>query len=261
LFHVNPFDVLLLFRDRLFKPYWFGTGTPTFLVDLLKQRQTWLPELSHLQTDADLLSSFEVDFIPTEALLFQAGYLTIEAVEQIGASQFYRLRYPNVEVLQSLHISLLRAWSPDARQAVRGRMQLQRLLLTNDFAGMQQLFTAFYASIAHQWFTNSPIAQYEGYYASVFYSYFAALGLDITCEESSNAGRLDMAIKLNGQIYLFEFKVVELTPEGRALQPIITAGYADKYQASGQPIHLIGVEFSKSSLSVVGFEVKKLQTQ
>ncbi len=212
MFHVNPFDVLLLFRDRLFKPYWFGTGTPTFLVDLLKQRQTWLPELSHLQTDADLLSSFEVDFIPTEALLFQAGYLTIEAVEQIGASQFYRLRYPNVEVLQSLHISLLRAWSPDARQAVRGRMQLQRLLLTNDFAGMQTLFTAFYASIAHQWFTNSPIAQYEGYYASVFYSYFAALGLDITCEESSNAGRLDMAIKRNGQIYLFEFKVVEIEP-------------------------------------------------
>jgi len=254
----NPFDVLLLFRDRLFKPYWFDTGTPTFLVDLLKQRQTWLPELGHLQTDADLLSSFEVDFAPTEALLFQAGYLTIEAVEQIGVSQFYRLCYPNAEVAQSLHISLLRAWSPDANQAVRGRMQLQRLLLANDFAGMQTLFTAFFASIPHQWFTNNPIAQYEGYYASVFYSYFAALGLDITCEESSNAGRLDMAVKFNGQIYLFEFKVVELTPQGRALQQIIDKGYANKHQASGCTIHLIGVEFSKASRSVVGFEVKTL---
>jgi len=257
----NPFDVLLLFRDRLFKPYWFDTGTPTFLVDLLKQRQTWLPELGHLQTDADLLSSFEVDFIPTEALLFQAGYLTIEAVEQIGASQFYRLRYPNAEVSQSLNISLLRAWSPDARQAVRGRMQLQRLLLVNDFDAMQQLFTAFYASIPHQWFTNNPIAQYEGYYASVFYSYFAALGLDITCEESSNAGRLDMAVKFNSQIYLFEFKVVEIEPEGKALQQIITAGYANKHKASGQPIHLIGIEFSKASRSVVGFEVQTLLTK
>ncbi len=254
----NPFDVLLLFRDRLFKPYWFDTGTPTFLVDLLKQRQTWLPELGHLQTDADLLSSFEVDFAPTEALLFQAGYLTIEAVEQIGVSQFYRLCYPNAEVAQSLHISLLRAWSPDANQAVRGRMQLQRLLLANDFAGMQTLFTAFFASIPHQWFTNNPIAQYEGYYASVFYSYFAALGLDITCEESSNAGRLDMTVKFNHQIYLFEFKVVEIEPDGRALQQIITAGYADKHQASGQPVHLIGVEFSRVSRSVVGFEVKTL---
>jgi hypothetical protein len=257
----NPFGVLLLFRDRLYKPHWFDTGTPTFLIDLLKQRQTWLPELGHLQTDADLLSSFDVDHIPTEALMFQAGYLTIESIEQIGASQFYRLCYPNAEVAQSLHISLLRAWSPDANQAVRGRIQLQRLLLANDFAGMQTLFTAFFASIPYQWFVSNPIAQYEGYYASVFYSYFAALGLDIICEESSNAGRLDMAVKFNGQIYLFEFKVVELTPEGRALQQIIDKGYANRYQASGQPIHLIGVEFSKASRSVVGFEVKTISNQ
>ena len=117
------------------------------------------------------------------------------------------------------------------------------------------------ASIPHQWLTNNPIAQYEGYYASVFYSYFAALGLNITCEESSNAGRLDMAVKFNGQIYLFEFKVVELAPEGRALQQIIDKGYAHPHQASGQPIHLIGVEFSKTSRSVVGFEVQTLQSQ
>ncbi len=255
----NPFDALLLFRDRLFKPHWFETGTPTFLIDLLTQRQTWLPALGRLQTDADLLSSFDVDHIPTGALMFQAGYLTIDAVEQTGASLYYRLCYPNAEVSQSLHICLLRAWTPDAQQAVRGRMQLQRLLQANDFAGMQQLFTAFFASIPHQWLTNNPIAQYEGYYASVFYSYFAALGLDITCEESSNAGRLDMAIQFNGQIYLFEFKVVEIEPEGKALQQIITAGYADTHRASGQPIHLIGVEFSKTSRSVVGFEVQTLQ--
>ncbi len=124
---------------------------------------------------------------------------------------------------------------------------------------MQQLFTAFYASIPHQWFTNNPIAQYEGYYASVFYNYFAALGLDITCEECSNAGRLDMTVKFNNQIYLFEFKVVEIEPKGKALQQIIAAGYADKHKASGQPIHLTGVEFSKNSRSAVGFEVKTLQ--
>ncbi len=92
------------------------------------------------------------------------------------------------------------------------------------FEGNRSLFAAFYASMPHQWFTNSPVAQNEGYYASVFYSYFAALGLDITCEESSNAGRLHMAIQFNSQIYLFEFKVVEIAPEGRALKQIITAG-------------------------------------
>ena len=136
----------------------------------------------------------------------------------------------------------------------------KRLLLANDFDGMKNLFTAFYASIPFEWFTNSPIAQFEGFYASVFYSYFAALGLDITPEESSNAGRLDMAVRFNGQVYLFEFKVVELNPEGRALQQIKDQGYANPYKAGGEPIHMIGVEFSKLSRSVVGFEVELLST-
>ena len=100
------------------------------------------------------------------------------------------------------------------------------------------------------------IAQYEGYYASVFYAYFAALGLDITLEDASNYGRLDMAIRFNQQIYLFEFKVVELNPVGNAPQQIKDKGYADKYRAEGLPIHLIGVEFSREQRSVVGFAVE-----
>ncbi len=93
-------------------------------------------------------------------------------------------------------------------------------------------------------------------YASVFYAYFASLGLDLKPEESSNAGRLDMALRFNGQIYLFEFKVVELESEGRALQQIKDRGYADKYRADECSIHLIGVEFSSEQRSVVGFEVE-----
>ena len=69
-----------------------------------------------------------------------------------------------------------------------------------------------------------------------------------------------MAVLFNGQVFLFEFKVVELTPEGRALQQIKDKGYADKYQARGEPIHLIGVEFSKASRNIVGFEIKTLST-
>lgn len=76
-------------------------------------------------------------------------------------------------------------------------------------------------------------------------------------EDASNHGRLDMAVRFNQQIYLFEFKVVELTPEGKALQHIKDRGYADKYRAEG-PIHLIGVEFSREQRSVVGFEVESL---
>ena len=124
-----------------------------------------------------------------------------------------------------------------------------------DLSGLRDLFQSFFASIPRDWYRNSPIAQYEGYYASIFYSYFAALGLDIRLEDTTNHGRIDMTVLFNAQVYLFEFKVVELIPGGKALQQLQDKGYADKYRARGEPIHLIGVEFSKESRSVVGFEV------
>jgi len=256
----NPFDLLLLFDKRQFRPYWFETGTPTFLIDLLTERQTWLPELGQLETSADILSTFDVDDLPTEALMFQAGYLTIDREEVISHLYFYRLRYPNHEVYQSLNGALLRAWTPrtQPQDEVQHRLALYRLLRANDFAGMEALFTAFFASIPADWYRNNPIARYEGYYASVFYAYFASLGLDITPEDSSRHGRLDMAVRFNGQVYLFEFKVVELEPEGQALKQIKDRGYADKYRAEGVPIHLIGVEFSRERRAVVGFEVETL---
>ncbi len=257
----NPFDLLLLFDRREYKPYWFETGTPTFLIKLLSQRQAWLPELGEPQTDAELLSTFDVGDIPTEALMFQAGYLTIDTQERIGSEYYYRLRYPNQEVYQSLAASLLRAWTSAGGAEIKNRIALYRLLEAKDFSGMQNLITAFFASIPHDWYRNNPIAQYEGYYASVFYAYFAALGLDLTVEDSSNQGRLDMALKFDGHVYLFEFKVVELIPDGRALQQIKDRNYAAKYHALGQPIHLIGVEFSKESRAVVGFEVESIDPE
>lgn len=120
---------------------------------------------------------------------------------------------------------------------------------------MEILFGALFAGIPNEWFNNNAIARYEGYYASVFYAYFASLGLDIVAEESSNARRLDMAVRFNGQIHLFEFKVVELISRGRAPQQIKDRGYADKCAVAGQPIHLIGVEFSRERRTLAGFEV------
>ncbi|MCL4758070.1 MAG: AAA family ATPase [Rhodocyclaceae bacterium] len=256
----NPFDALLLFDSREFRPYWFETGTPTFLIDLLTERQAWLPQLGQKLASEALLSAFEVGDLSTEALMFQAGYLTIDRVEDQFGERMYRLRYPNEEVQRSLNAALLLAWGSggDAQIALRQRSRLGHLLLANDFAGMRELFTAFFASIPHDWHRKNPIAQYEGYYASVFYAYFAALGLSIVTEESSHAGRLDMAVRFNGQVYLFEFKVVEIEPEGNALAQIKARGYADRYRGSGEPVHLIGIEFSREQRSVVGFEVETL---
>ncbi|MCL7462805.1 ATP-binding protein [Pseudomonas sp. NW5] len=252
----NPFDLLLLFQEREFRPFWFETGTPTFLIDLLTARRTFTPDLERVIALESLLSSFDVDHIPTEALMFQAGYLTIDKVRRLPGLMQMTLRYPNLEVRSSLNNALLGALTDNpARQGVH-LPRLYDLLLANDFPGLQQLFTAFFASIPHDWYRNNPIAQYEGYWASVFYSHFAALGLDIRLEDTTNHGRIDMTVLFNGHVYLFEFKVVELVPEGKALEQIRQRGYAEKYRARGEPIHLIGVEFSREQRSVVGFAVE-----
>ncbi len=256
----NPFDILQLFDERLFKSYWFETGTPTFLIDHLMKRQVPSIQLDNMLSSSDMLSSFDVGDITIEALLFQTGYLTIKQEENLGGQYFYTLGYPNREVYQSLNESLLSMLVRDKSQQVVHASQLYRLLSQNQIEGLKPLFHSFFASIPHQWYHNNTIQHYEGYYASVFYSYFAALGLNITLEDTSNLGRIDMTLKFNQRVYIFEFKVVELTPEGKALQQIKDKAYADKYRALNQPIYLIGVEFSKTNRNIVGFEWESLPT-
>ncbi len=254
----NPFDILLLFERREFGAYWFETGTSTFLVETLFKRQVSSLELGNMLCSSELLSTFNVDDMATEALLFQTGYLTITKKKNLGGMRLHRLGYPNREVRQSLNESLLRYLVQDSTQQMANSVRLYRLLLANDFAGLKILFHAFFASIPYEWYTSNDIANYEGYYASVFYSYFAALGLDITVEDSSSHGRLDMAVLFDGNVYLFEFKVVEMTPEGAAMAQLKAKRYADKYRGLGQPIYLVAVEFSKDARNIAAFEAERV---
>ena len=253
----NPFDILLLFDHREFGAYWFETGTPTFLVETLFKRRVSSLELGNMLSSSELISTFDVDDMATEALLFQTGYLTITEEKNLGGMRLYRLGYPNRVVRQSLNENLLRYLVRDATQQKANSVRLYDLLKANDFAGLETLFHAFFASIPYEWYTNNDIARYEGYYASVFYSYFAGLGLDIAVEDSSSHGRLDMAVLFNGNVYLFEFKVVEMASAGAAMAQLQERRYADKYRALGQPIYLIGVEFSKDTRNLVAFEAER----
>ena len=251
----NPFDILLLFRNRAFDAYWFETGTPLFLIETLIRRGVGSAELDGMLGTSELLSAFDVDEMATEALLFQTGYLTIRSVEDMGGSPLYRLGYPNREVRQSLHQSLLRAMTPDDSRHLAHGVRLRQRLAANDFDELETLFRAFFSSIPYEWHTRNDIARYEGYYASVFYSHFAAAGLDVTVEDSSSHGRVDMTVRFNGHVYLFEFKVVELAPEGAAMEQLRERRYAEKYRYLGEPIHLIAVEFSRETRNLAGFEV------
>ena len=254
----NPFDVLLLFYNRRFGAYWFETGTPTFLLETLLARGVSSLSLDDMPSSDELLSAFDVDHIATEALLFQTGYLTIRRIESRGGEIYYRLGYPNREVQQSLNKSLLNHLTDNPSRRVEHSARLYDLLLVNDFDGLKTLFASFFASIPYQWHTNNEIANYEGYYASVFYSYFASLGLAITVEDSSRDGRLDMAVLFNGNVYLFEFKVVERVSEGAAIRQLKERDYAAKYRGRGEAIHLIGVEFSRETRTLAAFEVERM---
>ena len=257
----NPFDVLLLLRRREFAAHWFETGTPAFLVDTLFKRRVTSVSLDQTVSTEALLSTFDVggrsaaEHIGTEALLFQTGYLTIAGEDRLGGKALYRLDYPNREVRQSLNEYLLRHLVQDVGKQTANSIRLQRLLAAHDCAGLKELFHAFFASIPYHWYTNNDIARYEGFYASVVYSYFAALGYEVTVEESSSHGRLDMAVRTGGHVYLFEFKVVEMASPGSALAQLRERDYAAKYRGRREPIHLIGVEFSRETRNVTAFEV------
>ena len=250
----NPYDILLLFDRREFDAYWFETGTSTHIVDQLLERGVSAVALDNMITTGDLLSDFNVEQATTEALLFQSGYLTIRTAQRQGRRLVYRLGYPNREVRLSLTDRLLNRLTATSPPATAQRVHLPNLLQANDFDGLAKWLRSMFASIPYQWHTRNDIADYEGYYASVFYALFAAQDFDVTTEDTTSHGRLDMTVVFGEQVYLFEFKVVAAQAEGKAIAQLRQRNYAEKYRSRGWPTHLIGVEFSKQTRNVVAFE-------
>jgi hypothetical protein len=251
----NPYDALLFFDLRDYRPFWYETGNPSFPLKILRQRTNFLPNLSRTLASYELLSTFEVGNIATEALLFQTGYLTIRERKEFADMSTYTLDFPNLEVRTSLLASLARDWVAPESRITQTQPMLIPLLVANDLEGMRELMTGFFASIPHQWYINNPIGQYEGYYASVFYAFFASLGLDVRVEESSNAGRLDMAVLLENRALIFEFKLVDDAPEGKALAQILAKGYDQPHRAAGREVHCIGIEFSRARRNIVAWDM------
>ncbi len=103
----NPFDILLLFDKKEFRPYWFETGTPTFLIKLFQKSQYYLPDLENLEVGEEILSNLDIDNIYPENILFQAGYLTIKDTVQLEEETVYILSYPNYEVRKSFNRNFL----------------------------------------------------------------------------------------------------------------------------------------------------------
>jgi hypothetical protein len=251
----NPFDVLLLFQAREFRSWWFETGTPTFLVNWLKERKFYTPRLEKMWSNESLLSAFDVDHIEPEAMLWQTGYLTIRNWVRYGAVTEYHLTVPNYEVRQALNHALFTSWCPRGSDWMRGIGPIIRAFQEGEVEEVRSHFERLYASIPHDWYRNNPIAQYEGYYASVFYSHLAALGLDLVAEDVSQEGQCDLVIRQGDRVWVIEFKVVDQEASGESLKQLQQKNYAAKYKKSGVQVIELGIEFSRAKRQIVGWFV------
>jgi len=255
----NPFDILLFFaKGKIFRNYWFETGTPSFLIKLLRKNRYYIPDIEMTEAGEELIGAFDIENILIETLLFQAGYLTISETFQLGVEIIHTLKYPNLEVKKALTDYILTDLVHNIVQKNKNKISIYRVLQKGDVDKFKEIFIALFASIPHDWYRKNNIADYEGYYASIFYCYFTSLGLDVTPEDTTNHGRIDMTLKFEGVIYIFEFKVTELVKDkNSALQQIKAKKYYEKY-SDDKEIWLIGIEFSKEERNITAYECEKV---
>lgn len=255
----NPFDVLQFLDSKQFDNYWFKSGTPSFLIKVLRDRQEEpdLTRLERVELGSSLLDTFDVYTMPQEVLLYQTGYLTIEEKIEDFSGVRYRLGIPNFEVRSSLNRELLFSYL-EAVEVVNHESlasKTRQAVLNDDVVGFIETVKALFAGIPYQNYTRNELMKYEGYYSSVLYAYLNGVGLDVTVEESVAGGRIDMVVKVpevfkpDGAVYVIEFKVVENEATGESLQQIKEKKYHAKY--AGRKCFCIGLEFSKGKRAIV----------
>ena len=233
----NPFDILLFISEgQRYRNYWFETGSPSFLIKLLQQRRTFLPDLEGIEASEEILDSFDIERIDPVTLLFQAGYLTIAGTRWHRSCLLFHLRLPNQEVKMALADHLIDAYLgtlPGGRDAQQDA--LYEGLSRGDLPGLVAAIRRLFAGIPWQNFTHNDLPEAEGYYASVLYAFFASLNADIIPEDVSNHGEVDLTIKLAGYIYVIEIKVRrDPRPTGRRTGDWDEATAGDGAGASGE---------------------------
>ena len=252
----NPHDILH-FIDRSqsfgkprFRSYWFETGTPAFLIDLIA-RDNLLPyQIEPSEANEELLNSSPLDNIRLTTVLFQSGYLTIDEIDDSYPHDvIYKLVCPNHSVRSALHNSLFEHYTGNTDP--RHRNTMHRALQTAQLDVIESELTRLFASIAADNYRKNDIAHFEGYYASVVYCFFVGMGFDVIAEDASSRGRVDLSIQFGSNTYVIEFKVVKRKSKANsALQQIIQRGYATKYTGS---VYQIGIEFSETRRNIVAF--------
>ncbi len=249
----NPFDVLLFLRMKKFRSFWFETGTPTFLAEILKNHPIFIPELESLWYDHTSLVSVDIERLEPITLMFQTGYLTIKEVFEGYGVPRYKLSYPNREVEESLNRFLIKGWlNRDSYYTNRHIELLMRAFIEKAFDRVQEIFNQLISGIPYDWFRRNALSKYEGYWASIFYMALKGTGLPSWGEDTTNTGRIDMVVELKDAYVLLEFKIGSEGDEVQAIEQMKTKGYAQKYTDKGKEVILLGLVFDKERRGLVG---------
>jgi hypothetical protein len=234
----NPVSVMKCFQNRKFKNYWFETGTPSFLVRVLKNNpidvdEPRLPEAGLAQFDPSRLEPL--------ALLLQTGYLTIIRTEKFGDSTDYILGYPNREVERSFNMSLATGFAESQINRVHGQTRhMVRSLNEGDLEWFFEEFRTFLSGVPYD-----IIDQKEQYYQTLFYAALKLMGVAVDVEVRTNRGRVDAVVKTTDRIYIFEFKLRGTAED--ALQQIRDKGYAEPYRNDKREVLCIGAAFDEET--------------
>ena len=256
----NPFSILNFFTKKYFGNFWFATGTPTFLVETIRDRGIDPQELEEIKVNIDFFDKFSLEALEMSGLLFQTGYLTVKRVEQRGYRTNYFLGYPNIEVNHSFTHHLLQAFTYKQQGTVGNALiRMREGLEEGDLEAFIRQLKVLFADISyHLHPKNKPDAEsfkmWEGYFHTIIYLIMTFLSLDVESEVTKHKGRLDLSVQTPKFLYLMEFKLDE--PAENAIQQIKNRDYIQSYTNVEKTIYLVGVGFSKTERNVAAWEAE-----
>jgi len=249
----NPFSLLNALDDRKLDSYWFASGTPTFLVEMLRKFHV---TPSHVGCPQKALSSsFDA---PTERmrsvtpLLYQSGYITIKDYQPL--TKLYTLGIPNHEIRIGLMQSLIPnylGYSSDEGLTVTAEMQGK--LLMDDINGMCELLQNFLATVPYVNDVNAAENK-EGHWQQMLYVIFSLLGATCDVEVHTPKGRVDLVARTASKLYLIEVKLNKNAEE--AMQQIELHEYDKRFALSGLPVVKVGVNFDQEERNITDWQVK-----
>jgi len=246
----NPFSVLLFLSKKEFANYWFQTGTPTFLINLLKTHNYPIQKLDKIRVTQEDLGSFDIDIMPLATLLFQTGYLTICAPDK--RTDIYTLSYPNRETAKSLMSYVFDFMTHASKAYLKDSTELIYQAFTHiNFEQLEQALMSFFAQIPYGIQIDA-----EKYYQTIFYIILKMIGADIIVEQQTNIGRIDAVLNTKDTCFIIEFKINKHIAE--AMKQIEARKYYQAYELLGRKVMLVGITFDTELRNISGITHKEL---